>query len=521
MKRLDETVKKLVSVIVPIYNVERFIERCVQSISGQDYENVEIILVNDGSSDCSGEIIDSLQMTDKRIRVIHHKNAGVSVARNVGLKYAQGEYVVFVDGDDYIEKNYVSYFVKLIETTDTDVALSYQVLHDDEEPACQPEDFSTVSSTQAMVQLYLNKTGVAVWNKIYRRAFLEDHKIRFNEDYWFAEGMTFNIACFAATEQVGTANFRVYHQVTNRNSAVRKFNLESWHCGKRAMEYQKTLWKTFDKRVLDAWNYHYREYNFNILKGLCQTDLREEHAGEIKNCVNGLKRKILYPWRVDIGKRAKLKSLLVAAFPIQMAKRDIVKEQRAYFALRRKNGVEQLVLQLAKLGIGVGWHPILLNGKAKGLQGYFDLGQKLLIFGEWNQVTDCLQQIRQKDKENIVMVAVRFTESALKTKLDLGGGKAFPAISDRLLELKEINPQDYVSFYGGGKSMDIEIIDSEDIPDVEDVPVILVHTEKGEIFLRNLDCVSLRPFLTGQDSRGSGSVDCRYPQYYTITWGKR
>ncbi len=69
--------------------------------------------------------------------------------------------------------------------------------------------------------------------------------------------------------------------------------------------------------------------------------------------------------------------------------------------------------------------------------------------------------------------------------------------------------------------MDIEIIDSEDIPDVEDVPVILVHTEKGEIFLRNLDCVSLRPFLTGQDSRGSGSVDCRYPQYYTITWGKR
>ncbi len=93
-----------ISFIVPIYNVEKYIYQCVRSIMDQSYHNIEIILVNDGSPDKSGKIIDRLAKTDERIKVVHQKNAGVSAARNAGLAAAVGEYVLFIDGDDYVEK---------------------------------------------------------------------------------------------------------------------------------------------------------------------------------------------------------------------------------------------------------------------------------------------------------------------------------------------------------------------------------------------------------------------------------
>ncbi len=95
----------LISVIVPVYNVKEYIERCIKSILRQSYQNIEIIIVNDGSTDGSGELCDKIALTDKHIRVVHKKNGGSSSARNCGLKYAQGEYIGFVDSDDYISEN--------------------------------------------------------------------------------------------------------------------------------------------------------------------------------------------------------------------------------------------------------------------------------------------------------------------------------------------------------------------------------------------------------------------------------
>ena len=114
----------VLSFIVPIYGVERYIRRCVQSIMQQNYRNIEIILVDDGSPDSCGKIIDELSLTDDRITVIHQDNSGVSVARNQGLLIATGEYVLFVDGDDYIEKDYAEYFIGLINTNDVDMGIS-------------------------------------------------------------------------------------------------------------------------------------------------------------------------------------------------------------------------------------------------------------------------------------------------------------------------------------------------------------------------------------------------------------
>ena len=94
---------ELISVIVPVYNVESYLEKCIESIQNQSYKSLEIILVNDGSTDSSGDICDKYAAHDKRIKVIHKKNGGLSSARNAGLEVANGDYIAFVDSDDYIE----------------------------------------------------------------------------------------------------------------------------------------------------------------------------------------------------------------------------------------------------------------------------------------------------------------------------------------------------------------------------------------------------------------------------------
>lgn len=119
--------KLKVSVIVPIYNVEKYLKKCIKSIIGQTYENIEIILVEDGSPDNSSEICDEFAKMDKRIKVIHKKNEGVSAARNSGLDVATGDYVCFVDGDDYVMPDYVEYMLKLAIDNKTDISLTTEM----------------------------------------------------------------------------------------------------------------------------------------------------------------------------------------------------------------------------------------------------------------------------------------------------------------------------------------------------------------------------------------------------------
>ena len=114
----------LVSVIVPVYNVEKYLRRCLESVINQTYKKLEIILVDDGSTDRSGEICDEYAKKDKRIKVIHKENGGLSSARNVGADVARGEFACYVDSDDKITKDYVSYLLGLIKEYNTDVAIA-------------------------------------------------------------------------------------------------------------------------------------------------------------------------------------------------------------------------------------------------------------------------------------------------------------------------------------------------------------------------------------------------------------
>lgn len=176
----------LVSVVVPVYNVEKYVTRCIDTIIDQTYQNLEIILVDDGSTDSSGIICDTYA-ADLRVRVIHQENAGLSGARNKGIELAHGEYISFIDSDDYISKDFIRALVETACETGSDIVQCYvrsflhgQIITEDE-VVTQADNVNIVLlSGREMCQSLLNTTyqdcGV-VWNKLYKKALLE--KLRF------------------------------------------------------------------------------------------------------------------------------------------------------------------------------------------------------------------------------------------------------------------------------------------------------------------------------------------------------
>lgn len=181
----------MISVIVPIYKVEKYLKRCVNSLLAQSYSDFELILVDDGSPDNCGNICEEYAAKDKRIRVIHKENGGLSDARNVGLGIAKGEYIAFVDSDDWVATNYLETLLKVIELTDSDIC-ECEVLKttgEIEKYKKSDEQYTSYSSEKALELLICDKIlHQYVWNKLYKRSCLKGIPFavgKINEDeFW-------------------------------------------------------------------------------------------------------------------------------------------------------------------------------------------------------------------------------------------------------------------------------------------------------------------------------------------------
>lgn len=186
--------KMMVSVIVPVYKAEKFIAKCIESILGQTYKNLELILVDDGSPDRSGEICDEYAAKDNRIRVIHTDNHGVSHARNTGLDRATGEYVCFVDSDDWVSPDYIQNLIP--EQGEDLVHGGYVHMAKGEMTKKAFFQAHTASRSQWRENFEENWSQgalMAPWGNSYKRAILEEHHIRFPTDLDIAEDMVFNL----------------------------------------------------------------------------------------------------------------------------------------------------------------------------------------------------------------------------------------------------------------------------------------------------------------------------------------
>lgn len=170
-------INALISIIVSVYNVERYLDKCITSILAQTYENLEIILVDDGSSDKSSEICDLFAEKDSRIQVIHQLNKGVSVARNVGIEHSKGEYLAFVDGDDYISPLMIEHLYSRIMLDQADIAICgfRKVDEEGRELSIATIPDAVVSGSQAIRMHYQHTAGIMMIpvDKLYNRRLFD------------------------------------------------------------------------------------------------------------------------------------------------------------------------------------------------------------------------------------------------------------------------------------------------------------------------------------------------------------
>ena len=179
---------KLISIIVPVYKVEAYLTKCIESLIKQSYRNIEIILIDDGSPDKCGNICDEFAKQDNRIIVIHKPNGGVSSARNIGLDICKGDYIMFADSDDWVEPSFCEEAIKLITTMGVEcVSFGYYDYTNENNKSLVTSGSRYISSEEAIESIWGEKAlfFIVVWNKIFHRRLFND--IRFPEGYMFED----------------------------------------------------------------------------------------------------------------------------------------------------------------------------------------------------------------------------------------------------------------------------------------------------------------------------------------------
>lgn len=209
----------LVSIIMPVYNVGKFLNRCVDSILCQTYENFELIAVNDGSTDNSLEILKNYQKNDRRIKLINIDNAGVSNARNVGISKASGEWFIFADSDDWLEKNSVEKLLSHAKTEGVDIVIgNHSFDYDDEKLSKFPnfyKDNKNINSIDAVIISY--EKSAVVWAKIFSRKSIEN--LKFSKKYTIGEDGLFLFDAMK-NRKISFISDVVYHYYQRGNSVT-------------------------------------------------------------------------------------------------------------------------------------------------------------------------------------------------------------------------------------------------------------------------------------------------------------
>ena len=230
----------LISIVVPVYKVEPYLEKCVNSILAQTYTNLEIILVDDGSPDRCGEICDQLQQKDPRVVVIHKSNGGLSSARNAGIEIARGEYIGFVDSDDSIEPDMYEKLYQAIQCDDTKLAVcAVNYVYEDGKILNKPGlgRNAIFNFPEAMIEMNLHRLfDMATWSKLYHRDLFDGLRFpigKLSEDYY----VMFRILDRA--QKISYVDATCYNYLQRKNSVTRssKINHDHEYAAREQMEY--------------------------------------------------------------------------------------------------------------------------------------------------------------------------------------------------------------------------------------------------------------------------------------------
>ena len=275
----------LVSVIVPVYNVEKYLQRCIDSIVNQSYKNLEIIIVDDGSTDSSGKLCDEISKTDKRIKVIHQQNQGLGAARNSGLKIATGEFISFIDSDDWVEPEMIAAMVRFAHQESLDVVECAIIRSTDlEDTSIENINFVIESREQALERI-IKDAKFSVWRRVYTSKILKGMSFMENKIY---EDVPFTTDVLNKVDQIGYIDYPFYIYFVEGTSIIRsKYNLKKLN-SIDAVLYAKKNTKNYNDKTLAYVNklvLNFLQLNYTSLFIHSELDQELIHRKKIKKLI--------------------------------------------------------------------------------------------------------------------------------------------------------------------------------------------------------------------------------------------
>lgn len=300
----------LISVIIPVYNVEKYLNKCVESVLNQTYKNLQIILVDDGSTDLSGAICDEYKQKDNRIEVIHKINGGLSSARNAGMKLAKGEFISFIDSDDWLELTFYEKMKNFIEEHSIDIVMcGAKIIRDNshvEDRFMYFENNCLINRNEALEMIFKDKIGSQVWCKLAKKDLWND--VEFPEGRIYEDIPVTYKLFVKSTSNIGFIAEPLYNYVLHGNSISFKKNpIKSYHIYlgfKERFEYVRDNFIQFydyslalacDHALYTCSNYYiygYKELE-PILKNI-EKFLYENKKEILKSEIFSFKRKMLF-----------------------------------------------------------------------------------------------------------------------------------------------------------------------------------------------------------------------------------
>ena len=214
----------LVSVIIPVYNCESTLQRCVDSVLYQSYKNIEVLLIDDGSTDNSLEICNSYLKNNSNVTVQHFENSGVSSTRNKGLELAKGQYITFVDSDDYLDSECIGTLLGACLNKEVDIAYcSYYIVENNETKRAINASSTFVEKSDAL-NVYSPLYSSSVWGKLFKRELLQD--LRFQTDMYYGEDTIFYLSAVCKSKSIYYCDSPLYYYCINPKGAMESYSYE-------------------------------------------------------------------------------------------------------------------------------------------------------------------------------------------------------------------------------------------------------------------------------------------------------
>lgn len=308
----------MVSIIVPVYNVRPYLEQCVRSIIAQAYQDWECILVDDGSTDGSGELCDELAVGDERLKVIHQKNQGVSAARNCGIDDSKGEYICFIDSDDWVGVDYLTHLLAGMNEKGTDMVVTGAIHESSKTEIHAPKENYRLRIEPEYTKVFIDNVGLfyGPCSILYKSSIIKSSRIIFPKGQSFGEDTTFVFSYLRYVREVVLAPFADYHYRIQTSGTL------SYRFGEERTFQRYDLWKMRQAFYMDKgmWNKISQENMYRELWAIVYDGIFSTRHASLKYL-----KKLLY-----IKEIPELRSLEDSLFNTNWIK--ILVFRRAYFA---------------------------------------------------------------------------------------------------------------------------------------------------------------------------------------------